>query len=123
MGTLEALNAGVTTSLDYAHMTWTREHSKAGLQGVKDSGARVWWCYHVGPVVISGDPYTGKPRWLGLVPLFILDAVNTSAPVDQLAHIRELAKDSPFNGGLVTLGISADPLTAEMVETAQCVCS
>ncbi|KAJ7905182.1 amidohydrolase, partial [Mycena leptocephala] len=98
MGTLEALNAGVTTSLDYAHMTWTREHSEAGLQGVKDSGARVWWCYHVGPVIM-----------------------NTSAPVDQLAHIRELAKDSPFNGGLVTLGISADPLTAEMVETAQCV--
>ncbi|KAJ6581807.1 hypothetical protein B0H19DRAFT_1251971 [Mycena capillaripes] len=26
MGTLEALNAGVTTSLDYAHMTWTRAY-------------------------------------------------------------------------------------------------
>ncbi|KAF7336897.1 Amidohydrolase family protein [Mycena venus] len=103
MGTLEALNAGVTTSLDYAHMTWTRAHSDAALQGVIDSGARVWWCYHVGAVVISGDPYT----------------VNTSAPIDQLAHIRELAKDSPFNGGLVTLGISADPPTAEMIETAQ----
>ncbi|KAJ7434697.1 amidohydrolase [Mycena latifolia] len=103
MGTLEALNAGVTTSLDFAHMTWTRAHANAGLQGVKDSGARVWWCYGVDPVVISGDPYT----------------VNTSAPVDQLAHIRELAQDSPFNGGLVTLGIASDPLTAEVVETAQ----
>ncbi|KAJ7281535.1 amidohydrolase [Mycena rebaudengoi] len=103
MGTLEALNAGVTTSLDYAHMTWTRAHAEAGLQGVRDSGARVWWCYNVGAVVVSGNPYT----------------VNTSAPVDQLAHIRELAKDSPFNGGLVTLGISADPITTEIVETAQ----
>ncbi|KAJ6605478.1 hypothetical protein DFH09DRAFT_897275 [Mycena vulgaris] len=97
MGTLEALNAGVTTSLDFAHMTWTRAHANAGLQGVKDSGARVWWCYDVGRVVI----------------------MNTSAPIDQLAHIRELAKDSPFNGGLVTLGIAADPPTAEIVETAQ----
>ncbi|KAJ6581806.1 hypothetical protein B0H19DRAFT_1116534 [Mycena capillaripes] len=105
MGTLEALNAGVTTSLDFAHMTWTRAHANAGLQGVKDSGARVWWCYNVGPVVVNGDPYT----------------VNTSAPIDQLAHIRELAKDSPFNGGLVTLGIASDPLTAEIVETAQFV--
>ncbi|KAF7336918.1 putative amidohydrolase [Mycena venus] len=103
MGTLEALNAGVTTSLDFAHVTWTRAHAQAALQGVIDSGARVWWCYNVGPVVISGDPYT----------------VNTSAPIDQLAHIRELAKDSPFNGGLVTLGIAADPPTAEIVETAQ----
>ncbi|KAJ7131410.1 hypothetical protein C8R44DRAFT_774798 [Mycena epipterygia] len=103
MGTLEALNAGVTTSLDFAHMTWTRAHADAALQGVKDSGARVWWCYNVGAVVVNGDPYT----------------VNTSAPVDQLAHIRELAKDSPFNGGLVTLGIAADPLTSEIVETAQ----
>ncbi|KAJ7230096.1 hypothetical protein GGX14DRAFT_507970 [Mycena pura] len=103
MGTLEALNAGVTTSLDFAHVTWTRAHAQAALQGVIDSGARVWWCYNVGPVVVSGDPYT----------------LNTSAPIDQLAHIRELAKDSPFNGGLVTLGISADPPTTEIIETAQ----
>jgi cytosine/adenosine deaminase-related metal-dependent hydrolase len=58
MGTLEALNAGVTTSLDFAHMTWTRAHADAGLQGVKDSGARVWWCYNVGPVLVNADPYT-----------------------------------------------------------------
>ncbi|KAJ7027532.1 hypothetical protein C8F04DRAFT_1212380 [Mycena alexandri] len=88
MGTLEALNAGVTTSLDFAHVTWTRAHADAALQGVIDSGARVWWCYNVGPVVISGDPYT------------------------------ELATDSPFNKGLVTLGIAADLPTTEIIETA-----
>ncbi|KAJ7579041.1 hypothetical protein C8J56DRAFT_1169839 [Mycena floridula] len=44
MVTFQALNAGVTTSLDFAHMTCTRVHSEAGLQGVIDSGARVWWC-------------------------------------------------------------------------------
>ncbi|KAJ7158064.1 hypothetical protein C8R46DRAFT_1110887 [Mycena filopes] len=102
MGTLEALNAGTTTSIDFAHVTWTRAHAQAALQGVIDSGARVWWCYNVGAVVISGDPYT----------------LNTSAPIDQLAHIRELAVNSPFNKGLVTLGIAADPPTTEIVETA-----
>jgi hypothetical protein len=45
--------------------------------------------------------------------------VNTNAPIDQLAHIRELAPDSPFNEGLVTLGISGDPITTEILETAQ----
>ncbi|KAJ7364535.1 amidohydrolase [Mycena albidolilacea] len=101
IGTLEAINAGVTTTLDFAHMTWTRAHADAALRGVIDSGARVWWCYRVGSVVVSGDPYTGI------------------APIDQLAHIRELAKDSPFNNGLITLGMAADPPTAEMVELAQ----
>jgi hypothetical protein len=50
-----------------------------------------------------------------------MDAVNTSAPIDQLAHIRELAPDSPFNNGLVTLGIAANAFTAEIIETAQFV--
>ncbi|KAJ7617360.1 amidohydrolase [Roridomyces roridus] len=103
MGTLEALNAGSTSSLDFAHMTWTRAHADAGLQGVKDSGARVFWCYNVGPVVVNGNPYT----------------INTSAPIDQLAHIRQLAPDSPFNKGLVTLGIASDPPSQEIVETAR----
>ncbi|KAJ6484408.1 hypothetical protein C8R47DRAFT_1186273 [Mycena vitilis] len=103
MGTLEGLNAGVTTALDFAHMTWTRAHAEAGLQGVQDAGARVWWCYNIGPTLISGNPYTLNPSNAG----------------DQLAHIEELAKDSPFNGGLVTLGVAADPLTAEIIETAQ----
>ena len=44
MGSLEGLNAGVTTTVDFAHMTWSREHTDAALQGVLDSGARIWWC-------------------------------------------------------------------------------
>jgi hypothetical protein len=122
MGTLEALNAGVTTTLDFAHMTWTRAHAEAALHGVIDSGARVWWCYRVGSVVVSGDPYTGMYCIFTFVRvLLLINSVNTSAPIDQLAHIRELAKDNPFNGGLVTLGLAADPPTTEVVETAQFV--
>ncbi|RYP62625.1 hypothetical protein DL769_007231 [Monosporascus sp. CRB-8-3] len=44
-GLYEALNAGVTTTLDHAHHTWSRETSQAGLQASVDSGARVFWAY------------------------------------------------------------------------------
>ena len=44
-GLYEALNAGVTTTLDHAHHTWSRETSRAGLQASLDSGARVFWAY------------------------------------------------------------------------------
>jgi len=42
-GLYEALNAGVTTSLDHATHTWSKEASEAGLQASIDSGARVFW--------------------------------------------------------------------------------
>ncbi|KAI1503453.1 hypothetical protein F5X99DRAFT_105193 [Biscogniauxia marginata] len=43
MGLLEALNAGVTTTLDHAHHIWSKDRSKAGLDASVDSGARVYW--------------------------------------------------------------------------------
>ncbi len=44
-GIHEALNAGVTTILDHAHHTWTREHATADLNASIDSGARVFFAY------------------------------------------------------------------------------
>lgn len=44
-GTYEALAAGVTTILDHAHHTWTREHAEAGWRASVDSGARVFFGY------------------------------------------------------------------------------
>ncbi|KAG4259090.1 hypothetical protein FPRO03_13312 [Fusarium proliferatum] len=44
-GLLEALNAGVTTSLDHAHHTWSNETAYAGLNASVESGARVFWAY------------------------------------------------------------------------------
>lgn len=37
-GGLDALAAGVTTTLDYCHITNSPEHSDAAVQGIKDSG-------------------------------------------------------------------------------------
>ena len=37
-GSLEALNAGVTTLLDWSHISNTPDHSDAAIQGLKDAG-------------------------------------------------------------------------------------
>lgn len=58
IGNLDGLNAGSTTTIDYAHMTWTRAHANASLQGNIDSGARIWWAYEVAAVTISDNPVT-----------------------------------------------------------------
>ena len=56
---LSALNAGVTTILDWSHINRTPEHSDAVIQGLKDSGIRAVYGY--GPVFYhqnpSKDPY------------------------------------------------------------------
>src|SRR5213082_1825737 len=55
-GALEALNAGVTTLLDWSHINNTPDHSDAAIQGLKDAGIRAvyahgmptggeWWAF------------------------------------------------------------------------------
>ncbi|TMR40628.1 amidohydrolase family protein [Actinomadura geliboluensis] len=45
LGALEALNAGVTTILDFSHCNNTPEHSDAAVTGLLDSGVRARFCY------------------------------------------------------------------------------
>lgn len=45
LGALEALNAGVTTILDFSHCNNTPEHSDAAVTGLMDSGIRAKFCY------------------------------------------------------------------------------
>src|SRR5919198_5963523 len=40
LGTVEALNSGITTLLDWSHNLGTPEHADAAVQGLMDSGAR-----------------------------------------------------------------------------------
>jgi cytosine/adenosine deaminase-related metal-dependent hydrolase len=40
LGAWEALNAGITTALDYAHLNPTIEHAEAGIQALQESGIR-----------------------------------------------------------------------------------
>jgi cytosine/adenosine deaminase-related metal-dependent hydrolase len=45
VGALEALEAGVTTILDFSHCNNTPEHADAALQGLRDAGIRAMFAY------------------------------------------------------------------------------
>jgi cytosine/adenosine deaminase-related metal-dependent hydrolase len=61
MGALEALNAGITTLLDWSHVNNTPEHADAAIEGLASSGIRAiyahgvpvggsqWWAYSSRP--------------------------------------------------------------------------
>ena len=83
IGLYEALNAGVTSTLDHAHHTWSDETTEAGYQASIDSGARVFWS-----------------------PSFHNVTNYTSA--DVLAKVRALATEGKHKGTPTTIGIAYD---------------
>ena len=53
-GGLEALNAGVTTVVDFCHNSRTPEHMEAALKGTMDSGVGGYFCYSLGATPAHG---------------------------------------------------------------------
>ncbi|KAH7124351.1 hypothetical protein EDB81DRAFT_912666 [Dactylonectria macrodidyma] len=84
-GLYEALNAGVTTSLDHAHHTWSNETAYAGLNASIASGARVFWAYTFHDV----------------------PAINYTI-VEQIPNFREIASSSILDGANTELAIAYD---------------
>ncbi|GLA74290.1 hypothetical protein AtubIFM55763_005526 [Aspergillus tubingensis] len=82
-GLYEAINAGVTTTLDHAHHTWSNATTDAGVQASIDSEARVFWC-------------------------FAFHNVSHFSFEEQLAKFRELAESDRFSGQATSLGIAYD---------------
>src|SRR6185436_14453986 len=85
-GSLEALNAGVTTLLDWSHISNTPDHSDAAIQGLKDAGIRA--------VYAHGVP-TGGEWW---------SFSDLNHPED-IRRIRETYFSS--DDGLITLAMAA----------------
>ncbi|KAM3422671.1 hypothetical protein BST61_g158 [Cercospora zeina] len=84
-GLYEMLNAGVTTSLDHAHHTWSNETSIAGAIASAVSGARVFWAYTVH------------------------ELSNSSFSINQqLANFRDIAKSNLFEASPTELAMSFD---------------
>lgn len=85
-GALEALNAGVTTLLDWSHISNTPDHSDAAIQGLEDAGIRA--------VYAHGMP-TGGEWW-------------SFSELDHPADIRRI-RDTYFSSddGLITLAMAA----------------
>jgi cytosine/adenosine deaminase-related metal-dependent hydrolase len=94
MGIYEAMSAGVTSIVDHAHHTWSKETAEAGLKASIDSGNRVWWCYTVHPVVNHTSPYN----------------LDFSATTWQLDQIDEISRRGKLGDGRVTLGLAYDGL-------------
>ncbi|KAK0649739.1 hypothetical protein B0T16DRAFT_326554 [Cercophora newfieldiana] len=94
-GLYEALNAGVTTSLDHATHTWSKGASEAGLNACIDSGARVFWGF-------SFANLTGLVTVEDLYPIF-----KTMAKKPAL-------KNSPTTVGIAYDGWGPNPNVGEI---------
>jgi 5-methylthioadenosine/S-adenosylhomocysteine deaminase len=55
LGALEAIDAGVTTLLDWSHINNTPEHSDEAIRGLRQAGLRAVYCY--------GNPNTSLADW------------------------------------------------------------
>lgn len=58
VGALEALDAGVTTILDFSHCNNTPLHADAALAGLRDAGIRAIFGYGYFPAPAEGSPFT-----------------------------------------------------------------
>ena len=85
-GSLEALNAGITTLLDWSHINNTPDHADAAIQGLKDAGIRA--------VYAHGMP-TGGEWW----------SFSELEHPDDIRRIRETYFSS--DDGLLTLAMAA----------------
>ncbi|KAF2844049.1 hypothetical protein T440DRAFT_512398 [Plenodomus tracheiphilus IPT5] len=103
VGSLEALDSGVTTIVDTCETFHSREHAEAELRGLEDSGIRAQYMYGM-----SGYPYGdvpfGRPAWEA-----------------RLAHVKELKTQHIWRQSLNGNGIRyADwhgfPLIRECIE-------
>jgi cytosine/adenosine deaminase-related metal-dependent hydrolase len=55
LGSLEAIDAGVTTLLDWSHISNTPEHADEAIRGLRDARLRAVYCY--------GNPNTSLADW------------------------------------------------------------
>ncbi len=87
VGALEALEAGVTTILDFSHCNNTPEHADAALQGLRDAGIRATFAYGYYPAPAPEPVFTEHEQRLA-------DA----------RRIRE--QELSCDDGLVTMGVA-----------------
>jgi cytosine/adenosine deaminase-related metal-dependent hydrolase len=87
LGALEALEAGVTTILDFSHCNNTPEHADAALAGLRDAGIRAMFAYGYYPAPSE-------------TPAFPEHA-------DRLSDARRIREQQlSSEGGLVTMGVA-----------------
>src|SRR2546423_3611953 len=105
-GAFEALNAGVTTLLDWSHISNTPDHSDAAIQGLKDAGIRAvyahgvptggeWWSFsdleHPEDIRRIRDTYFSSDD--GLITLALAARAPGNSNFEVAKHDWELARD------------------------------
>jgi cytosine/adenosine deaminase-related metal-dependent hydrolase len=87
VGALEALDAGVTTMLDFSHCNNTPEHADGALQGLSDAGIRAIFAYGYYPAPSAEQAFAEHG--------------------DRLADARRIREQSlASDDGLVTMGVA-----------------
>ncbi|GLZ54488.1 amidohydrolase family protein [Actinomycetospora sp. NBRC 106378] len=91
LGGLDALNAGVTTLLDFSHCNNTPDHSDGAVLGLRDAGIRAAFCYGF---------FESSP-----------EASRFGEHAARLADFHRIADEYfPTGDGLLTLGVSLSEL-------------
>ena len=105
-GSLEALNGGVTTLLDWSHINNTPDHSDAAIEGLKNAGIRAvyahgvptggeWWAFseldHPEDVRRIRDTYFSSDD--GLITLALAARAPGNSNFEVAKHDWELARD------------------------------
>lgn len=92
-GCLECIDAGTTTVVDHAHLTYSAEHVNKALAATIASGVRCFFCYVPITRLQKWDPFTPE---LDLLPPWLWE------------QLESLAKSQPFGRGRVMLGFGYD---------------
>jgi 5-methylthioadenosine/S-adenosylhomocysteine deaminase len=99
LGAVDALDAGVTTFVDWCHITLSADHTRAALQGLRESGARAWFAH--------GAP---QPTWS--------DRTLEHPPDLRILKEQEFGQESPED--LVRLAMAArGPMFANLDVTSR----
>lgn len=105
VGALEALDAGVTTILDFSHCNNTPEHADKAIEGLIDGGIRV----DAGIRATFAYGYFAPPR---AKPYFTSHAMR----IEDSRRVHKLVDTLP--GGLVTMGVAlTEPSVVPFADT------
>jgi 5-methylthioadenosine/S-adenosylhomocysteine deaminase len=92
-GSLECLNAGITTLVDWSHIMNTPDHADAAIKGLQDAGIRSVFAYGFGNTTLVdwwfGPDYTGS-------------VLTTDGPEARRIRSQYFSSDD----GLITMGLA-----------------
>ena len=87
-GSLECLNAGITTLVDWSHINNTPEHADAAIRGLQETGIRAQYAYGSANTSLSDYWYESK----------------IAIPAEDVRRVRETYFSS--DDGLLTMGLA-----------------